>query len=171
MIVFSGNSRKVLPVAIPLSGLEKALKSRPAAFFHKSNAKLVKVGNTEDDLQKLSNCDLVLLPFKKFVALGTVCAYPKHTPVPFREDDLWNGYPEETYHTFSYSPVFDDAGAIGGMLSVVTEETERVVSEQEVGRIAEIIARRDWLLPAPTSLVVGDDGRQLCQQRDRLRQV
>ncbi len=32
----------------------------------------------------------------KFVALGTVCAYPKHTPVPFREEDLWNGYPEET---------------------------------------------------------------------------
>jgi GDP-L-fucose synthase len=32
----------------------------------------------------------------KFVALGTVCAYPKYTPVPFREDDLWNGYPEET---------------------------------------------------------------------------
>jgi GDP-L-fucose synthase len=32
----------------------------------------------------------------KFVALGTVCAYPKHTPVPFSEDDLWNGYPEET---------------------------------------------------------------------------
>jgi GDP-L-fucose synthase len=33
---------------------------------------------------------------KKFVALGTVCAYPKFTPTPFREDDLWNGYPEET---------------------------------------------------------------------------
>jgi GDP-L-fucose synthase len=32
----------------------------------------------------------------KFVAIGTVCAYPKFTPVPFREDDLWNGYPEET---------------------------------------------------------------------------
>ncbi len=32
----------------------------------------------------------------KFVALGTVCAYPKFTPVPFREDNLWNGYPEET---------------------------------------------------------------------------
>jgi GDP-L-fucose synthase len=32
----------------------------------------------------------------KFVAVGTVCAYPKHTNVPFREDDLWNGYPEET---------------------------------------------------------------------------
>ncbi len=32
----------------------------------------------------------------KFVAIGTVCAYPKHTPVPFMEDDLWNGYPEET---------------------------------------------------------------------------
>ncbi len=33
---------------------------------------------------------------KKFVALGTVCAYPKITPTPFREEDLWNGYPEET---------------------------------------------------------------------------
>jgi len=33
---------------------------------------------------------------KKFVMLGTVCAYPKHCPVPFKEEDLWNGYPEET---------------------------------------------------------------------------
>jgi GDP-L-fucose synthase len=33
---------------------------------------------------------------KKFVALGTVCCYPKFTPVPFREEDLWEGYPEET---------------------------------------------------------------------------
>jgi GDP-L-fucose synthase len=32
----------------------------------------------------------------KFVAIGTVCAYPKFTPIPFHEDDLWNGYPEET---------------------------------------------------------------------------
>jgi GDP-L-fucose synthase len=33
---------------------------------------------------------------EKFVQLGTVCAYPKFTPTPFKEDDLWNGYPEET---------------------------------------------------------------------------
>jgi GDP-L-fucose synthase len=33
---------------------------------------------------------------KKFIQIGTICAYPKHTPVPFKEDDLWNGYPEET---------------------------------------------------------------------------
>lgn len=33
---------------------------------------------------------------RKFVTVGTVCSYPKHTPVPFKEDDLWNGYPEET---------------------------------------------------------------------------
>ena len=33
---------------------------------------------------------------EKFVALGTICAYPKFTPVPFHEEDLWNGYPEET---------------------------------------------------------------------------
>ena len=33
---------------------------------------------------------------KKFVAIGTICAYPKFAPVPFKEDDLWGGYPEET---------------------------------------------------------------------------
>jgi GDP-L-fucose synthase len=33
---------------------------------------------------------------EKTVVLGTICAYPKFTPVPFREEDLWNGYPEET---------------------------------------------------------------------------
>lgn len=33
---------------------------------------------------------------EKLVAVGTICAYPKHTPVPFKEEDLWNGYPEET---------------------------------------------------------------------------
>ena len=37
-----------------------------------------------------------LCGIEKFVALGTICAYPKFTPVPFREDDLWIGYPEET---------------------------------------------------------------------------
>jgi len=33
---------------------------------------------------------------EKFVAVGTICAYPQFTPVPFKEEDLWNGYPEET---------------------------------------------------------------------------
>lgn len=36
------------------------------------------------------------LGVKKFVTIGTVCAYPKFTPIPFREESLWNGYPEET---------------------------------------------------------------------------
>ena len=34
--------------------------------------------------------------FQKFVQTGTVCAYPKHAPIPFKEEDLWNGFPEET---------------------------------------------------------------------------
>jgi len=33
---------------------------------------------------------------EKFIAIGTVCSYPKHTPIPLREENLWNGYPEET---------------------------------------------------------------------------
>ena len=36
------------------------------------------------------------MKIEKFVAIGTICAYPKFTPVPFKEEDLWNGYPEET---------------------------------------------------------------------------
>jgi GDP-L-fucose synthase len=45
-------------------------------------------------LQLFEQCRLAKVP--KLVALGTICAYPKFAPVPFREDDLWNGYPEET---------------------------------------------------------------------------
>jgi len=37
-----------------------------------------------------------LFGVEKFVAIGTICAYPKFTPIPFREEDLWDGYPEET---------------------------------------------------------------------------
>jgi GDP-L-fucose synthase len=37
-----------------------------------------------------------LFRIKKFVCIGTICAYPKFTPVPFKENELWNGYPEET---------------------------------------------------------------------------
>lgn len=37
-----------------------------------------------------------LAGIEKFVAVGTICAYPKFAPIPFREEDLWNGYPEET---------------------------------------------------------------------------
>jgi GDP-L-fucose synthase len=45
-------------------------------------------------LQLFEECRLAGVP--KLVALGTICAYPKFAPVPFKEDDLWNGYPEET---------------------------------------------------------------------------
>jgi len=40
---------------------------------------------------------------KKLVAAGTICAYPKFAPVPFREDDLWNGYPEETNAPYGFA--------------------------------------------------------------------
>ncbi len=46
--------------AFAAGGLDKALKARPAAFFHKANARLVTVGNTEDDLEKVKDCDLVI---------------------------------------------------------------------------------------------------------------
>ncbi len=49
-----------------------------------------------------------------------------------------SGYPEETYHTFSYSPVYDDAGAIGGNLCVVTEETARVIGGRRLDTLREL---------------------------------
>lgn len=52
-----------------------------------------------------------------------------------------NGYPEETYHTFSYSPIPDDEGQVGGMLCVVTEETERIISERRLAFLRDLAAR------------------------------
>jgi signal transduction histidine kinase/serine phosphatase RsbU (regulator of sigma subunit)/CheY-like chemotaxis protein len=49
-----------------------------------------------------------------------------------------SGYEEESYHTFSYSPVYDDSGAIAGMLCVVTEETERVIGERRIATLRDL---------------------------------
>jgi GDP-L-fucose synthase len=62
-----------------------ANRDNPGAFFY---------DNLMMGVQLLEACRLAGVP--KLVTLGTICAYPKLTPVPFREDDLWNGYPEET---------------------------------------------------------------------------
>ena len=51
-----------------------------------------------------------------------------------------SGYPEETYHTFSYSPLWDDAGKIAGMLCVVTEETKRVIGERRLAALRDFAA-------------------------------
>jgi GDP-L-fucose synthase len=62
-----------------------ANRERPGEFFYDNlmmGVQLMEVGRQQG--------------LEKFVAIGTVCAYPKFTAVPFREDDLWNGYPEET---------------------------------------------------------------------------
>ena len=49
-----------------------------------------------------------------------------------------SGFPEETYHTFSYSPLFDDSGAIAGMFCVVVEETDRVITERRMGTLRKL---------------------------------
>jgi GAF domain-containing protein len=52
-----------------------------------------------------------------------------------------SGFVEETYHTFSYSPVYDDQGVIAGMLCVVTEVTERVIGERQLHTLRDLAAR------------------------------
>ena len=44
---------------------------------------------------------------EKFVATGTICAYPKYTPLPFKEENLWNGYPEETNAPYGLAKKID----------------------------------------------------------------
>jgi GDP-L-fucose synthase len=74
----------VLHLAAVVGGIG-ANRERPAEFFY---------DNLVMGVQLLDRAWRGGIP--KFVAVGTVCAYPKFAPVPFREDDIWNGYPEET---------------------------------------------------------------------------
>jgi len=74
----------VIHLAAVVGGIG-ANRERPGEFFYDNlmmGAQLMEVGRRHG--------------IEKFVAIGTVCAYPKFTPIPFKEDDLWNGYPEET---------------------------------------------------------------------------
>ena len=74
----------VIHLAAMVGGIG-ANREHPADFFY---------GNLMMGVQLIH--EAWLRGVQKFVALGTICAYPKFTPVPFSEDDLWNGYPEET---------------------------------------------------------------------------
>ena len=74
----------VIHLAAKVGGIG-ANRKHPGSFFF---------GNMAMGLHLIEACRLEQV--KKLLVLGTVCAYPKFTPVPFREDDLWNGYPEET---------------------------------------------------------------------------
>jgi len=74
----------VIHLAAVVGGIG-ANREHPGEFFYKNlmmGVQLIEQGRLHD--------------IEKFVAIGTVCAYPKITPVPFKEEDLWNGYPEET---------------------------------------------------------------------------
>jgi GDP-L-fucose synthase len=74
----------VIHLAAVVGGIG-ANRERPAEFFHQN---LVMGVHLMHESWKAN--------VTKFVAVGTICAYPKFAPIPFQEEDLWNGYPEET---------------------------------------------------------------------------
>jgi GDP-L-fucose synthase len=74
----------VIHLAAVVGGIG-ANREHPGEFFYKN----LMMGVQLIEQARLRNIE-------KFVAIGTVCAYPKFTQVPFKEDDIWNGYPEET---------------------------------------------------------------------------
>ena len=74
----------VIHLAAVVGGIG-ANKENPGKFFYDN----LMLGVQMMEQGRLSGID-------KFVAIGTICAYPKFAPIPFKEEDLWNGYPEET---------------------------------------------------------------------------
>jgi len=80
----TANPKLVIHLAAVVGGIG-ANQANPGKFFY-DNAIM---GIQLMELARQYDVD-------KFVAVGTICAYPKFSPVPFKEDDLWNGYPEET---------------------------------------------------------------------------
>ncbi|OGC22570.1 GDP-fucose synthetase [candidate division WOR-1 bacterium RIFOXYC2_FULL_37_10] len=79
-----GNPDIVIHLAAAVGGIG-ANQANPGRYFYDN----LMMGVQLIEQARLNN-------IKKFVALGTICAYPKFTPVPFKEEDLWSGYPEET---------------------------------------------------------------------------
>jgi GDP-L-fucose synthase len=79
-----GRPDVIIHLAAVVGGIG-ANRDNPGAFFH---------DNAIMGIQLMEAARLASV--RKFVTIGTVCSYPRNTPVPFQEDDLWNGYPEET---------------------------------------------------------------------------
>src|SRR5665811_1231900 len=79
-----GKPDLIIHLAAVVGGIG-ATRENPGRFFY---------DNAIMGIQLIEQARLACVA--KFIALGTVCAYPKFTPVPFHEDDLWNGYPAET---------------------------------------------------------------------------
>jgi GDP-L-fucose synthase len=80
----AGRPDVIIHLAAVVGGIG-ANRENPGRFFYENAA----MGIELMERARLSGVE-------KFVQIGTVCSYPKFTPVPFREEDLWNGYPEET---------------------------------------------------------------------------
>ena len=83
-LITDSNPDMVIHLAAEVGGIG-ANREQPGRFFY---ANMVMGVHMIEEARRAG--------VEKFVQLGTICAYPKHTPVPFREADLWNGYPEET---------------------------------------------------------------------------
>jgi len=83
------NADIVIHLAAVVGGIG-ANRENPGSFFY---------DNLIMGIQLMEQARLTGI--KKFVALGTICVYPKYTKVPFKEEDLWNGYPEETNAPYS----------------------------------------------------------------------
>jgi GDP-L-fucose synthase len=171
----------VLHLAAQVGGIE-ANRLRPGTFFY---------SNLMMGANLIEGCRL-LGGVEKFLLTGTICCYPKFAPVPFREEDLWNGYPEETNAPYglakkalivqlqSYRQEFDFPGVTvlpvnlygpGDNFDLTTSHVipaliRKFVEAQE-NRRSEVVI---WGTGRPTRefLYVEDAARAICLAAERL---
>lgn len=121
----------------------------------------------------------------KFVAIGTICAYPKFAPVPFKEDDLWNGYPEETnapyglakkmmlvqgtaYRAqYGFNSIFLLPVNLYGPGDNFKEESSHVIP----ALIKKFVEAQEQNLPSVTVWGTGKATREFCFVRDTARGI
>lgn len=121
----------------------------------------------------------------KFVAVGTICAYPKFAPVPFKEDDLWNGYPEETnapyglakkmmlvqstaYRSqYGFNSIFLLPVNLYGPGDNFKEESSHVIP----ALIKKFVEAKEQNLPSVTVWGTGKATREFCYVKDTARGI
>jgi len=137
VVVQQLNAKKAKHISIPRSkeydlrkpsAIKRLLKdSKPDIILHLA-AVVGGIGANRDNPGKFFYENLIMgvelmeqarvFGISKMVAVGTICAYPKFCPIPFKEDDIWNGYPEETNAPYGLAKKID-AGAGASLPSTI----------------------------------------------------
>lgn len=179
--LFMDNEPDVIVHMAAMCGGILANKNSPGDFIAKNTAMNLNVYNCAKNIYHV-----LKKPFASYVyTLGTVCSYPKHCPVPFKEDDLWNGMPEETNAPYgiakrhlymmgkTYREQFGIKGAhlIPGNMHGPYDHFDLVNSHVIPALINKFVNARDKGLPEVPVWGTGEATREFLHARDCARAI